>query len=338
MAKKNKAVSKKTKKVVAVGSSDWHLHNWKNYNKDQRRLKVGLEVVDRLQKICTELGVPLLFPGDLFHNDQALPNEVIEHVFPVFQEKFNDRFLMNPFEMYGIDGNHDQPGQNTKQQRCEGYVEHLSKVFKGLHCMNFESKDLKNFGLHGIPYITRNEGFVEAVNDIKLIKNKPNILMIHSDLPGAKDTNQRVVGTVRNIPERLSDLFARFDLVISGHIHKAQIMDDNVIMIGAPTQQRKTDIGCKMGYWLIYNDMSYEFVPFKGLPKFKIVTEDPGDDKHYYIIENKTSKKIKDVEGENKRDFNVLMSRKKLVNNYMKETGEESKARRKKLKTLLSNA
>ena len=78
MAKKNKAVSKKTKKVVAVGSSDWHLHKWKNYNKEKRRIKVGVEVVNSLQKICTELGVPLLLPEYLFTHDQAYTNGVFE--------------------------------------------------------------------------------------------------------------------------------------------------------------------------------------------------------------------------------------------------------------------
>lgn len=57
-------------------------------------------------------------------------------------------------------------------------------------------------------------------------------------------------------------------------------------MIGAPNQQRRTDKNCKLGYWKIYEDLSMEFVPLKGFPKFKDVEseEDIKDDGNYYTI------------------------------------------------------
>ena len=337
MAKKNKTKVKKTKTVVAITSGDWHLHDWKNYNEDARRIKDSVTVIELLDRVCQRHGVPLLFTGDMFHIDQNIPARVIQYALPVMEKLLNIR-TSPPFNIYGIDGNHDQYTTNTLDNPTPGYIDMLSHVFRGLNCVNFTSEYLADFTLHGIPYITRNKDFDKIVDSFELSTDRPNILMIHSDLPGAKDTNQRVVGTVRNIPEKMSEMFAKFDLVISGHIHKPQIMDDNVIMVGAPSHQRKTDIGCKMGYWKIFSDMSYEFVAFDCFPEFKLVEQMPEDDDHFYVLEKKTNKKLKDRGEENKRDFNVLMSRKKLVTNYMKEVGDTDKRRRQKLKTLIANA
>lgn len=339
MAKKKQEKAKQAKKeVVAIASGDWHFHDWKNYNEGKRRIKDDVTLFSMLDKICTKYNVPLLFTGDMFHNPKAIPSWVMHYMFPVMDKALNRRTIP-PFNIYGIDGNHDQPEKNGFKDRSPGMVEAMSKILQNLHCVNYISKDLGDFVLHGIPYITRNKGFEKWVRNIKLSKDKPNILMIHTDLPGAKDTNQRVVGTAQGIPERLSELFSQFDLVISGHIHKPQIMDYNVVMVGAPKHQRKTDIGCKMGYWKIYDDMSYEFVPLTCFPEFKIVDEIPEDDDHFYVLEKKSTKKLKEVGRENKRDFDALMNRKKLVNNYMKATDQFSdKKKRRKLKDLLTNA
>lgn len=339
MDKKKQAKAKQVKKeVVAIASGDWHLHNWKNYNEGKRRIKDGVTLFLLLDRICTKYGVPLLFTGDMFHDPKGVPSWVMHYMWPVMDESLNRRTIP-PFNIYGIDGNHDQPEKNTFNNPSPGMVESMSHVLQNLHCINFKSKDLGDFIVHGIPYITRNQDFEKLVKGIKIKKGTKNILLIHTDLPGAKDTNQRVVGTAQGIPERLSELFSQFDLVLSGHIHKPQIMDKNVVMVGAPMHQRKTDIGCKMGYWKIFSDMSYEFVPLNVFPEFKIVEELPEDDDHFYVLEKKSTKKLKEVGDHNKRDFDSLMNRKKLVNNYMKATDQFSdKKKRRKLKDLLTNA
>lgn len=326
------------RKIIAIASSDWHLHNWNNFNENDMRIRSDLLQVQEIHSIASKLNVPILFTGDMFHNDQSLSNKLLHYTLPVFNSLFNGD--PHGVHLYGIDGNHDQVQQNTPENLSPSYLQTLSQVFSKIHCLNFQSKSVKKFKLHGIPYITRNQDFDKIVRSIKLSKKKKNILMIHTDLPESRDTNGRVIGSTRNIPDRLADLFSRFDLVISGHIHKPQIMDTNVLMIGAPKHQRKTDIGCPMGYWEIYNDMSFKFKQHKkGLfPEFKLVDKIPDDKDNFYIIEKKKLSKLKEAEHRNKRDFNALMSRKKLVNNYCKEVGDITKKQKQTLKNFLDNA
>lgn len=321
------------KKVIFIASGDWHLHNWKNYNEGDRRIKNGLQIPILIHSLCKKHNVPSLFVGDMFHDDSSLSNKLLHYTLPIFRQIYSD----DQPKLIGIDGNHDQCQQNYKEDRSPSYLHTLSQVFPSINCINFSTYVHNGIAIHGIPYITRNKDFAEIVNNIQFLKGRKNILLIHTDLPGAKDTNQRVIGTARNIPDKLSKLFKRFDLVLCGHIHKPQIMDDNVLMLGAPQQQRKTDIGCEMGYWLIYDDMSYKFKPFKDFPKFEVVEEKPNTGENYYIVEKKTGK-LKILEKENTKDFNSLMSRKKLVNNYCKVTGNVGKSKKRKLKELLINA
>ena len=89
--------------------------------------------------------------------------------------------------------------------------------------------------------------------------------MLHTDYPGARDTDRREKGSVDNL-----DVYTLnpFDLVLCGHIHKPQSLSKKVYMIGAPYQQRSTDKDCILAYWKLYSDLSMEFIELKGFPKF----------------------------------------------------------------------
>ena len=155
------------RKLIAIASSDWHLHNWKNHNENDRRIKSDMAQVQILCRISKRRKVPILFPGDMFHNDQSLSNRLLHYVLPIFDELFNKS---PDIDLYGIDGNHDQVQQNTYEDRSPGYIESFSQAFENIHCVNFKSIDVGNFKLHGIPYITRNQDFDKLVNSIKLSK------------------------------------------------------------------------------------------------------------------------------------------------------------------------
>ena len=116
----------------------------------------------------------------------------------------------------------------------------------------------------------------------------------------------------------------RFDLVLCGHIHKPQRLSKKVYMLGAPIQQRRTDKDCKMGYWLVMDDMSMKFVELKGFPKFIDVEseEDIKDDGNYYTV---LPKKASSERVESDHKITKQLSKKRLAKRYMKQKGIKDK-------------
>lgn len=144
----------------------------------------------------------------------------------------------------------------------------------------------------------------------------PNILLLHTDYPGAKDTDGVEVGSVENLN---INVLSRFDLVLAGHIHKPQRLSKKVFMVGAPIQQRRTDKDCDLGYWKLYSDMSMKFVPLEGFPKFIDVdsSDDIKDDGNFYTV---ISKPVSlEVTQENHITRNL--SKKRLVSRYLRKSG-----------------
>jgi DNA repair exonuclease SbcCD nuclease subunit len=92
-------------------------------------------------------------------------------------------------------------------------------------------------------------------------------------LPGATDPSGYAVEEVQGIK---GYKFAKqFDLVTAGHIHKPQKLAPNVYMLGAPYQQRSSDIDTDMGYWEYHDDGKMIFKPWKEGPRFVYVDDEP---------------------------------------------------------------
>lgn len=316
------------KELIALAFSDLHLNEWSKFNNGNRRLKDGLSVITTLQKKAKKAKVPILFPGDMFHLNKYLTNGLLAEVLPYFNKLRVD--------IYAIDGNHDQSEANSSEHTSPSYIRTFAKIFKRFHEVNFKSIDLGPFVLHGIPYLTHNIGFEEAIKAIKLVEGKQNILMIHTDLHNAKDTDGREVNSVTNIPTNMSDVFQRFSLVLSGHIHKPQVLGSNIIMLGAPNQQRRTDMNCKMGYWEIYSDNSYKFRRLKNLPVFKDLKPGEPDDGFNFCT---LAKEKKTISGETiEVSFSNTTNRSKLSKRYCKEKSINDKAKVDALTKYLKNA
>ena len=157
-------------KPVAIAYSDVHHNIWGTFNKDWKRTKVATVVEHMVFKKAKELKVPVLFVGDLMHNEKALSNDLLSVVLPHYHYlgKYDT-------EMYGISGNHDQSGINTKEHRSNSYVKTFSKVFDYMHCVDFKTclinKD-KKIMIFGVPYLTHDSGLLEAIKALKPKKYK----------------------------------------------------------------------------------------------------------------------------------------------------------------------
>lgn len=101
---------------IALVFSDLHIANWKQFNPEEYRLFVTLNILGKLHKESKLQGIPLLFCGDLVDHPKHMDNLVMEWLTKI---KLN---------FYGINGNHDLAKQNTYANRNPGYLTHLSYI------------------------------------------------------------------------------------------------------------------------------------------------------------------------------------------------------------------
>lgn len=322
-------MKKKTKKVIAIAISDIHLNLWKVFNEEKRRTLATLTILKNLTEKYPE--IPLLISGDLFHGE----------VGPVLLNLVIDNWPNTAYGIFSISGNHDQEEKNIPDNPTPSMVTFFGKLDL-LNCIDFSCAEIApGIMVWGIPYLTYNKGFVETVERFKgqIKKKNKNILLIHTDLHGALDTDGREVGSVENLPVELEKLFDGFDLVLSGHIHKPQEIIPKVVMVGAPNEQRKSDMESVLGYWEIYDDMSYKFRPYRKAPRFRYYDEDeiPGNDYDFWIKIKKEVLNNLDNEANNEAfiDTNNITG---LARAYLKATGVKKAIRKRALLTALKEA
>lgn len=321
------------KKPILIVYSDIHFHIYNQFNEGDRRVKDAIKAQKIIKLESQKLRIPTLFLGDLFQNEKTLTNKLLAYTLPHFKKIWGEK----GDNTYAITGNHDQSEQNTLEHESPSYVKTLSEVFPGLICMDFKSLKLSDdITIHGIPFLTHDIGLLKAIRDIKLSNSTKNILMLHTTIPGTEDTDGRVIET-DTISSKVLKALLKFDLVITGHIHKPMEIGKKILQVGATNQQRKTDRNCDLGYWFIYADLTRKFVPLD-LPKF-IELEygvDKPDNKNFYY----NKEKVVDIKTVVKKsdDFKDLNNRAKLAKNYLRQKGEKvEKSKKEALVEVLKN-
>lgn len=318
------------KKIIAVTFSDLHIELWAKFNSDKQRTLNHFRVLSIIRDVCIKHKVPALFCGDLFHKSENIDNDLMRLV----KEEFNK--LHGNWECLAISGNHDLKYSNSLENKSPSWV----KNFDGgwLFCIDNKSVKLNsNIKVHGLPYIDKNIGLDKAISQIiadKSNKQYRNILLLHTDYPGAEDTDGRRIDSVENIN---MNLLNKFDLVLCGHIHKSQRLGKKVYMVGAPLQQRRTDRDADMGYWLIYEDLTMKFISLSDrFPKFIDIEkeEDRVEDGNYYTI---IPKKLVTQELVTNK-INKSLSKTKLARRYCREKQVEDRDKTKLLIKLLKEA
>lgn len=316
-------------KVKAIIISDTHVEEWKKHNEGGRRLNNSLDVWRRVKKLSMVHKAPVLFAGDLYHKDAGVTNSLLGKTLPFWRKLWSS----GKFKTYAITGNHDQSGQNLPGNESPSYIKTLASTFKGLECIDFKKVDLGDWAICGVPYLTHDAGLIETINGFELKTGQYNVLMLHTTMPGAKDTDNRVIDS-NLVRDDFDRAVARFDLVLCGHIHKPhsyQIVKTDIIQVGAPQQQRLTDKDCDMGYWLLYQNLTFEFFPMK-YPKFIELSkgEIPKDNYNFYVYKKGENNK-KGESFQDSGEFSINLKKRALAKNYIKEKGIKSKVKRRAL-------
>ena len=320
------------KNLVAYVISDLHINDWAKFNENDTRTHNQMRILVSLLNKSYKDRVPILFCGDLFHKPDIMRPELLNLI---YQDSLvvHSTYLGYPI-MYAISGNHCINHVSKIGEYPISWISLFTKMFPWLNCVDYSNILIKdNIMIHGIPYIDHNIGLSKYLKEIKLDPKQKHILMLHTDYPGAKDTDGREVGSVENLNLNVLD---KFDLVLCGHIHKPQRLSKKVYMIGAPLQQRRTDRDCDMGYWKLYDDLSMTFVKLKGYPKFIDVESQEyiKDDGNYYTV----IPKIASTPVETKHKITKQLTNKTLAKRYMKVKGIKDKNKEQLLIKVLKEA
>lgn len=323
----------KDKELLALVFSDLHLNLWAKFNEGNTRTKNGFGVIETLCKESQKhKDIPILFCGDMFHKPENIDQE-LALMAKSFFDGLVDKYPRQ--RIYCIEGNHDLKKVNTIGSINQGWI----SLFQN-HVINVIGPNVRlnigpfcDFEVHGVPYIDHNVGLSEYLKNMRLDKDFKHILLLHTDYPGAKDTDDRRIDSVENL--NLNTL-SRFDLVLCGHIHKPQKLGKKVYMVGAPMHQRRTDRNCDMGYWKIYTDLSMKFVHLSKYPRFIDVEseEDIKDDGNYYtVLPSKLN--LPEVVS---HKITKQLSKKKLAHRYMKQQGIKDKVKEDLLVKILKES
>lgn len=301
------------KKVIAIAFSDLHIHDWSKFNQENQRTKNHFKVLSLIHEVCKKYNCPALFCGDLFHKPENITQDLLNTVF----EEFNKMEGID-FTIHAISGNHDVTKVTKVGEKPMSWISILNRKYGFLNCIDSSRVTIHDdIDVIGVPYIDHNLGINEYLKNLTLEDGRKYILLLHTDYPGAKDTDGSEVGTSENLN---LNILNRFDLILCGHIHKPQRLSKKTFMIGAPIQQRRTDKDCDMGYWKVYDDLSMVFVPIsQDFPKFIDVSspEEVQDDGNYYTV---ISKKV--VATENQvNHITKKLSKKRMVRRYLKANG-----------------
>ena len=300
-------------KVIAIAFSDLHINDWAKFNSESKRTKNHFKVLSLIKKACIKYNCPAIFCGDLFHKSENISLPLMGQVVTNFSK------LQKKWKCYAISGNHDILSVSKIGDTPESWVNIFSVMYDWLISIDYSyfTDEDNHVQYHGVPYLDHNIGLNEYLKSMELNDQYKHVLLLHTDYPGAQDTDGIEVGTSENLNINLLD---KFDLTLIGHIHKPQRLSKKTYMIGAPLQQRRTDKNCDLGYYLIYDDMRLKFISLSDkFPKFiDVDSEDKVlDDGNYYtVVSVKVDQAVEQVNKITKK-----LSKKRLIKRYLKAQG-----------------
>ena len=326
-------------KIIAIASGDWHIHKFKAFNQNDSRLHYCLMAMKKIANVCSANKVPLLFTGDLVHSPKDIENETNTSIMSTFRNYFQNRHTA----MYGISGNHDLSEKNNLEHRSPTHLDILSQ-FSYFHKMDYSDvligdgfQNRKKIMLWGIPYMNNDQDLRMQIKsfrkELKRVDEFFNILMVHSDIPGAKTPE----GFELNETEHLGDwdrLTRGWDLILAGHIHRPQKIGKKTYMLGPPLQHTFGEEGIKCGYWEIYDDRTIKFRLIKGFPKFRTLEKGQVPDNKLDYFRDPNDALVD--EQEEKQEFALNNSRKSLATAYCDVKNIRSKRKRRALIIVLN--
>lgn len=226
--------------------SDTHFHNWTEFSKPDdkygnSRLGEQLKVLEEVFDIARDNNASIIFAGDLFHKRQSVDTRVFNAVYEAFE---NNRDVM----VYGIPGNHDKVNNSLHSDSSLDTFQYINntKIYTEM-----SHEDMGDVTFTMIPYGDEVEEIKEYLNNVKVTKDKPNILVAHLGVSGsiAGKGGHRLEGAFT-----YEDLHPeKFDYILLGHYHRPQVLQENDkhVYVGTLTQNNFGEEGHETGPILV---------------------------------------------------------------------------------------
>lgn len=209
-------------KNLLVAISDVHI--------SLKNLSVSLQVLRQALEKARDLKVPLFIAGDLNDTKAVMRSEWVQALIDLFSEFYDVQIEI-------IDGNHDLNNKAESKSSLSflNLIQNVSVYHNPSHYGDW----------YLIPYCNTNEAFMEAISHARDTGKKR--LICHQGFKGAF-MGDYVVDDSSIDPDLLKD----FEIILSGHYHRHQWVNDNIMYFGSPFTVNFGESGHDKFIWSIY--------------------------------------------------------------------------------------
>lgn len=249
--------------------SDLHLHNWGDFaitdnNTGNSRLSNQISALEDILSIARSEKRTVLFLGDLFHQRGKLSTNVLNCAMDVFNS-YKD------VEVIAIEGNHDNV---TNSINSDSSLEPFC-ILPNFNLIN--SYQYFEWGEDTIMAVSYGEEYEELKQEIKF--HKATLLLGHLGVEGSMGAGKSKLDGPFSVGDLCSD---NYGLVLLGHYHKRQFLNDNSLYVGNPISQDFGDEGQDKGYFTFdtnNGEVVQETLKYTSLdyPRFIKITSDNVD-------------------------------------------------------------
>lgn len=234
---------------VIIVSTDWHLKP-SNIEEIYRLQEQELREANKLGITCH------VWLGDIFDSRISQREEVLNTLTKIIElyETFGHK-------IWCIPGNHDRSDYESEESFLDPYKYHPN--FTLISQMNIYK--INGLNCHFLPFFD-NDIWLDEISHCQREGNRKNsILFSHIAMQGSRNNDGSLVESSIK-----PSMFEDWGKVFLGHYHDHQEITDNVIHLGSLTQNNFGEDENK-GFWVIYDDLSYDLIPSEGKKYKKLV-------------------------------------------------------------------
>lgn len=231
--------------------SDVHVEDYPSFNTSAfSRLEESVLPIKDAFKLASEMSGNILFSGDLFDKAGAIKAHVLNLVYTVFKDMFEQ---YPDVKFIAISGNHDMTTRSFVKLPAESALKVLQEAFENFILLD-ELNATWSEGIvrvHGIPFFDKRELWLEylgyqQVSEVGVV----DILLTH-----------QTDNTQPNTDIFYDDVF-QFDMVFNGHIHNCNKIAHKMWTVGNPHHRDLSDEG-KHKYMLQFDTETMVVTPIK---------------------------------------------------------------------------
>lgn len=231
--------------------ADLHIHNFKQFDKQNSRLKNCLLVLKLMFAYANKYNITnILFAGDFFDKGASIPTIVLNETVLTLKELFNK---YPDIQLICVSGNHDYATTKYLNEPVVTALTFLETIFTNFIVIDDTFISLTdNIKVFGVPYYDYPIHYYTKVDSFSLNKSHINILLTHATITGFTSVPGQI--------ESNHECFKRFNLCLCGDIHEVKWMESNMLMMGNPLHKDFSDEGQSKGFWLFDIDESTHLI------------------------------------------------------------------------------